>query len=77
MPNQSEMEARLAGAQIIREKIDAFNDLAWELRNLEPERVLELAREAYEMSTSGEFAAQPYHKGQAASLVARAQIHRQ
>jgi len=73
MLNQlADLEARLAQAQTRREKIDALNELAWELRNSDKARMRLLSNQAYELATTGEFAAQPYPLGAAASLRALA-----
>jgi tetratricopeptide (TPR) repeat protein len=64
----TELEARLAQAQMVQEKIDVLNDLAWELRNADKARALLLSQQASELARSGEFAAHPYLPGVAASL---------
>lgn len=71
----AQFEAQLAQAQTQREKIDALNDLAWELRDQQPDRALKLAQSASELSTSGEFLAQPYNAGLAVSLTTRGYIN--
>jgi diguanylate cyclase (GGDEF)-like protein len=77
MSNQTaELEARLAQAQTQREKIDTLNDLAWEIRNDDSDRAMVLAQEAYELSSSGDFADKPYAMGQASSLTTRAYLDR-
>jgi diguanylate cyclase (GGDEF)-like protein len=77
MSNQiAELETQLAQAQTQREKIDALNDLAWEMRNADGERAMALAQEAYEMSGSGDFSDKPYAMGQASSLTTRAYLDR-
>ncbi|MGB0388085.1 MAG: tetratricopeptide repeat protein [Ardenticatenaceae bacterium] len=46
-----------------REKIDVMNDLAWEIRNVNVARALEMSQRAYELATVND-----YVKGQAYSL---------
>ncbi|MGB8645863.1 MAG: PAS domain S-box protein [Anaerolineae bacterium] len=76
MPTLAELEARLAGAQTRREEIDALNELAWALRLRDSARAATLGERAYALSSTGEFAEQPYRHGQAASLVAHAYLNR-
>lgn len=76
MKKTDELEAHLAQAQTQREKIDALNDLAWELRYQDAERSLALAQQAYDLANTGEFLTTPYAMGQAASLTTRAHLDR-
>jgi diguanylate cyclase (GGDEF)-like protein len=69
------LETHLVQSQTQREKIDALNDLAWELRDQQPERALILAQQASEFSTSGEFLTQPYNTGLAVSLTTRGYLN--
>jgi len=55
-----------------KERIDALNELAWELRMNKPEQVYELCNEAEKLSHSGEYSSHPYEQGLAASLVSQA-----
>jgi diguanylate cyclase (GGDEF)-like protein len=76
MPDRiTDLEARLIDAQTPEEEIDIMNDLAWELRDQQPERALMLAQQASELSTSGEFLAQPYNTGLAVSLTTRGYLN--
>jgi diguanylate cyclase (GGDEF)-like protein len=70
------LETRLKHASTQREKIDALNDLAWEIRNEDNERAISLAQTAYELSFSGDFSGKPYSMGQASSLTTRAYLDR-
>lgn len=60
----------------LRDEIDALNDRAWSLRNNHVEQARALLEEARELSTTGEFAASPYHKGLIRSLTGLGYIHR-
>ena len=71
-----ELETQLAQAKTQRERIDVLNELAWEVRNEDNERSETLAEEAYELSSSGDFAENPYAMGQASSLTTRAYLDR-
>jgi len=68
----NELDGYLAKPGNQREEIDALNELAWELRVSQPERVRVLCKKAGELSQSGEFLEQPYIHGLAASLVGQA-----
>ena len=53
-PNQliNQLEEQIAHAVSIQEKINAMNDLAWQLRIWDPERALTLSTEALQLSKS-------------------------
>jgi diguanylate cyclase (GGDEF)-like protein len=70
------LEQRLASARTPQDQVDAMNDLAWELRNQQPDRALALSAQAYERATTGPFLEQPHSAGQAASLTTRAYLNR-
>lgn len=72
----TELEAQLAQSQTQREKINALNELAWEIRNDDDERAKAMALQAYDLSHSGEFVEQPYAMGLASSLTTRAYLDR-
>ncbi len=76
MPDQNtDLDTALRNAQTPQEEIDIINDLAWELRDRQPERALMLAQRASELSTSGDFLVQPYNTGLAVSLTTRGYIN--
>ncbi|MFN8442525.1 MAG: ATP-binding protein [Caldilineaceae bacterium] len=66
------LEARLAAAESVIERIDLLNELAFELRGKDPKEAWRLAREAYRLSTEGIFADHPYLRGTIDSEVAQA-----
>ena len=68
----NELDDFLAKPRNQREEIDALNELAWELRVSQPDRVYLLCQKADDLSRTGEFLDQPYDQGLAASLVGRA-----
>ena len=53
-------------------RIDALNELAWEIRMNKPEQVYVLCNEAEKLSHLGEYSSHAYEKGLAASLVSQA-----
>jgi diguanylate cyclase (GGDEF)-like protein len=59
-----ELETKLAAAMTAREKIDALNTLAWQLRDRLSQRGVECAQTAYELAQ-----AEKYESGMAYSLV--------
>ena len=67
-----ELEEYIADPSSEQEEIYALNELAWELRMDQHERVYALCKKAEELSRSGEYSSQPYGPGIAASLVSRA-----
>jgi diguanylate cyclase (GGDEF)-like protein len=75
--NTSELEASLAQAQTPGARIEALNELAWQLRHTQPEWALSLSQEAESLATSGEFATQPDRLGQATSLTTQAYLNHQ
>jgi signal transduction histidine kinase len=64
----SALEARLASAKEVQERIDLVNALAWELRDLDQQRVYALAIRARELARAGAPGAGVYVKGLAESL---------
>lgn len=54
--------------QTRQDKIDALNELAWKLRNVDRDRAVLPSAEAHELATTGEFSEQTYRTGVAASL---------
>jgi signal transduction histidine kinase/DNA-binding NarL/FixJ family response regulator len=58
-----ELEARLVKAPDVRRKIETMNDLAWEIRNSDVARALEISQRAYNLAKSNH-----YQKGIAYSL---------
>ena len=66
--NISDLEERLALANNDHETIDALNELAYNLPGDEIERRITLSQRALTMSSAGKLAAEPYARGQAASL---------
>ena len=48
------LEGKIAQSKSIQEKIDALNNLAWQLRISQHERAQSLSSEAFELSNSGE-----------------------
>ena len=58
-------------------KIDAINSLAWELRHSRSDRAMTLSQKAYQLSTTGKLAKQPYRQGQAASLLTQGFLNQQ
>ena len=70
MSNKVEkLEAELAATTTIEQKIDVLNALAWELRDQDTKRGLELAQTAFHLAKTGK-----YQKGLAESLVAQSQF---
>lgn len=69
-----ELESLLANTPSTIEKIDNLTELAWELRISQPEKAEEIAREAIQLSKTGNFEETPYCKGQAAGMVALAGV---
>lgn len=67
-----QLEEAFVRADSSQSKIDALNNLAWKLRISQHERALALSKEAAELSRTGEYAAQAYRLGLAASLITRA-----
>ena len=63
-----QLEAQLAATPSGRRRIDLLNDLAWALREHNPQRSLTLCQTAYELTRTGQFAEQPYRQGMAKSL---------
>ena len=64
----TELETRLTQATDLQTKIDLLSDLAWELRDTDPERSQNLSKTAYQLATSGPFGEQVYHNGEITSL---------
>jgi tetratricopeptide (TPR) repeat protein len=64
----TELETRLTQATDLQTKIDLLSDLAWELRDTDPERSQNLSERAYQLATSGPFGEQVYHNGEITSL---------
>ena len=60
--------AELATTANIQQQINLLNQLAWELRLYNLEQAMELAKQAQELATPGDFADQPYQAGLAESL---------
>jgi diguanylate cyclase (GGDEF)-like protein len=75
--NRGELETRLKQAQTDKDKIDALNELAWYIRQTEPERALSLSQEAREQSTSGEYSSAPYRLGLSTCLTTLGYLNRQ
>jgi len=50
-----ELETKLTEATDLQARIDLLNDLAWELRDTDPERSQNLSDTAYQLATSGPF----------------------
>jgi len=63
-----ELETKLAEAADLRTRIDLQGDLAWELRDTDPERSRDLSETAYQLATSGPFGEQAYISGVITSL---------
>jgi signal transduction histidine kinase len=70
-----ELEAQLAAVAGVRRKIDVLNALAYELSDIDPERMRRLSEEAYSLATSGKFRSQPYPKGLAESQLNLGRYH--
>lgn len=62
------LEAQLAVVANEQQKIDALNDLAYELRHSDLQRAISLSQMAHELTSIGQFFGQPYQKGRAYSL---------
>lgn len=67
----------MASAQDAQQEINAALDLAWELRNSDPVRALELAQNASERASKPEFVNIPYQKGMASSYLLLGLLHSQ
>ena len=63
-----ELETKLTEATDLLNKIDLLGDLAWELRDTDPEHSHDLSETAYQLATSGPFEAQVYRQGVITSL---------
>ncbi len=63
-----QLETALKDTTDLRTKIDLQNDLAWELRDTDPERSRALSETAYQLATSGPFGEQVYSNGAIKSL---------
>jgi diguanylate cyclase (GGDEF)-like protein len=63
-----QLESDLAGATDPRARIDLQSDLAWELRDTDPERSRALSESAYELASSDAAGEQVYRHGMASSL---------
>lgn len=72
-----ELVAALETATGKRQRIDALNALAWELRHSDVQRAVVLSEEAQALACEGEFEASPYQKGLAASLRNLGRLHLQ
>ncbi len=70
------LEEKLAHTTEIQERIDLLNALGFQLGRRDAQRMYETACEAYQLSTSGQFAEQPYLNGQVASIVNQARYLR-
>jgi PAS domain S-box-containing protein len=68
------LEVRLSQLDNPWEKIDALNELAWELRIAKPERALAYSQKASVLAQSGDYSNKPYSHGLAGSLVPQAFI---
>ncbi len=62
------LEAELATALSVHERVDVLNELAWELRDLDGKRGAEHARAAFDLAQK-----QDYPKGYAGSLISKSQ----
>ena len=76
-PNRSlfrkqELEILLERPSSPQEEVDAYAELAWELRISQPERAETLAQKAAELAQTGIFTEEAYQAGQAAGLIALA-----
>lgn len=49
-------------------RIDSLNDLAWDVRDTDPDRFHSFSEEAHRLSTSGPFGVEPYRRGVIKSL---------
>jgi len=68
--NMFEMQVNQSTSQ--KGRIDALNELAWEMRMSQPDQTYALCREAENLSQSGEYLPHPYEQGLSASLVGQA-----
>ncbi len=68
----ADLEAKLENAATPVERINALNALGMELMEGEPKRAVQLAGEAQQLCHLGEFAAAPYKRGLAESLLVQA-----
>ena len=68
MPTIPELESQLEKGTDLRARIDILNELVWVIHLKDPERARNLAEQAYQLSSSGEFEEKPYSLGLAASL---------
>lgn len=62
------LEQQVTLATTAQGKIDALNNLAWEARDVDPDRARQLAEEAQTLTQAGEFSQAPYRAGVAHSL---------
>ena len=67
--NISELEARLVAETGTQARIDALNELAWQLLDGDSQRSQALSEEAEYLATTGEYAQVPYQYGLAFSLM--------
>jgi signal transduction histidine kinase len=64
----AQIEAQLANAKSIQQKVDTLNQLALDMRSQNLERAVELAEQARKLATTESLADQPYQSGLAKSL---------
>jgi diguanylate cyclase (GGDEF)-like protein/hemerythrin-like metal-binding protein len=67
-----ELETILAHPVSQQERVDALLELGWELRMSQPGQAKALGQKAHELSQTGDFSSNPYHRGLGGSLVIQA-----
>jgi diguanylate cyclase (GGDEF)-like protein len=72
----TELETELADATDPRIRIDLLSELAWELRDTDPERSHTLGETAYQLATTDPFAESAYRQGASSSLRSLAHSNR-
>src|SRR5687767_6455453 len=71
----ADLEARVAGATTVVEKVDALNALGWALRSAEPSRALEIVNEAESLAREGEGSGE-YVDGLSQSMLLKGAVYR-
>lgn len=59
----------------LQDRINALNELAWQIRFSEIERAFQISQEAFRLSNSGVYSERPYRPGVSASLVTLAYLN--
>jgi diguanylate cyclase (GGDEF)-like protein len=69
------LQEQVAAAVTVQERVDALNELAWFIREVNKDRAEEMAGQAYALAISGEFIALPYERGMIQALRTLGNLH--